>query len=175
MRAACTLSSHEWVCKDLVCLFLIIIIISPPHFHIVPVVHQHDLIIFLSHCVSLLMQPTLSSYFCFIFTNFLSYWFLPSIMLKILLLIRFWHLFPQFLLSPCLALLCYTVYSIVEILGIYIHPSLTQSLSIANYTLVMMMKAMFVSWWESSTSSFLSTYLLQSTINLIWCVDELPL
>ena len=172
MRAACTLSSHERVCKDLVCLFLIIIIISPPHFHIVPVVHQHDLIIFLSHCVSLLMQPTLSSYFCFIFTNFLSYWFLHSIMLKILLL---WHLFPQFLLSPCLALLCYTVYSIVEILGIYIHPSLAQSLSIANYTLVMMMKAMFVSWWESSTSSFLSTYLLQLTIDLIWCADELPL
>ena len=155
--------------------FLIIIIISPPHFHIVPVVHQRDPIIFLSYCVSLLMQPTLSSYFCFIFANFLSYWFLHSIMLKILLLIRFQHLFPHFLLSPCLALLCYMVYSIVKILGIYIHPSLAQSLSIANYTLVVMMKAMFVSWWESSTSSFLSTYLLQLTIDLIWCVDELPL
>ena len=155
--------------------YLIIIIISLPHFHIVPVVHQCDLIIFPSYCVSLLMQPTLSSYFHFIFTNFLSYWFLHSIMLKILLLIHFRHLFPQFLLSPCLALLCYTVYSIVEILGIYIHPSLAQSLSIVNYTLVVMMKAMFVLWWESSTSSFLSTYLLQLTIDLIWCADELPL
>ena len=52
---------------------LIIIIISLPHFHIVPVVHQRDPIIFLSYCVSLLMQPTLSSYFRFIFANFLSY------------------------------------------------------------------------------------------------------
>ena len=43
------------------------------------------------------------------------------------------------------ALLCYTVYSIVEILGIYIHPSLARSLLIVNYTLVVMMKAMFVS------------------------------
>ena len=123
----------------------------------------------------LCFAATLSSYFHFISANFLSYRFLHSIMLKILLLIHFWHLFSQFLLSPCLALLCYTVYSIVEILGIYIHPSLAWSLSIVNYTLVMMMKAMFVSWWESSTSLFLSTYLLQSTINLIWCADELPL
>ena len=164
----------SWDCLTSV-INLIIIIISLPHFHIVPVVHQRDLIIFLSYCVSLLMQPTLFSYFRFISANFLSYWFLHSIMLKILLLICFQHLFPHFLLSPCLALLYYMVYSIVGILGIYILPSLTWSLSIANYTLVVMMKAMFVSWWESSISSFLSTYLLQLTIDLIWCVDELPL
>ena len=39
---------------------LIIIIISPPHFHIVPVVHQRDLIIFLSYCVSLLLYLLIS-------------------------------------------------------------------------------------------------------------------